>query len=72
MKKKLRSKIVKSMKRMLGCAHISGNVLRRLEVLATMVSGALHKESSHLSDLVRLNQDAKQQASKEKQHKALY
>lgn len=52
---------------MLGCVHLSGNGLRRLEVLATMVSGVLHKKSSSLSDLACLNQDVKQHASKEKQ-----
>lgn len=52
---------------MLGAGHISGNALRRLEVLATMVSGVLHQGSSRLSDLARMNCDPKQQASKEKQ-----
>ncbi|MEM7375576.1 MAG: IS4 family transposase [Bacteroidota bacterium] len=52
---------------MLGSGHLSGNALRRLEVLATMVSGVLHQGSSRLSDLARMNCDSKQQASKEKQ-----
>lgn len=65
--KNLRTKIVKSLKQMLGEPHISGNALRRLEVLATMVSGVLGKKSSRLSDIACYNQDKKQLASKEKQ-----
>lgn len=63
----LRSKIRNSLKTMLGIKHISGNVLRRLEVLGSMVSGVLLQGSSRLSDLGRSNPDEKQQASKEKQ-----
>ena len=65
--KNLRVKIRNSLKKMLGATHISGNALRRLEVLATMVSGILHQGSSRLSDLARSNPECKQQASKEKQ-----
>lgn len=63
----LRTKIRNSLKRMLGKAHISGNTLRRFEVLGSMVSGVLLQGSSRLSDLSRSNPDQKQQASKEKQ-----
>ncbi|MEM6631656.1 MAG: IS4 family transposase [Bacteroidota bacterium] len=52
---------------MLGKKHISGNGLRRLEVLGSMVSGILFQGSSRLSDMARANPDQKQQASKEKQ-----
>jgi len=52
---------------MLGPQHLSGNHLRRLEVLASMVSGILLQGSSRLSDIARANPDPKQQASKEKQ-----
>ena len=65
--KNLRIKIRNSLKKMLGKKHISGNSLRRLEVLGTMVSGVLLQGSSRLSDLARSNPDVKQQASKEKQ-----
>ena len=65
--KNLRTKIRNSLKKMLGGVHISGNCLRRLEVLGTMVSGVLLQDSSRLSDLGRSNPDSKQQASKEKQ-----
>lgn len=65
--KNLRTNIRNSLKQMLGQKHISGNSLRRLEVLSTMVSGVLHQGSSRLSDLARVNMDDKQQASKEKQ-----
>ena len=65
--KNLRAKIRNSLKTMLGKKHISGNALRRLEVLSTMVSGILHQGSSRLNDIGRSNPDIKQQASKEKQ-----
>lgn len=65
--KNLRTKIRNSLKKMLGRAHLSGNMLRRLEVLSTMVSGILAQSSSRLSDIARSNPDWKQQASKEKQ-----
>jgi len=65
--KNLRSKISNSLKKMLGSCHLRGNNLRRLEVLATMVSGILLQGSSRLSDIARSNPDDKQQASKEKQ-----
>lgn len=63
----LRTKIRNSLKTMLGLKHISGNNLRRLEVLGSMVSGVLLQGSSCLSDLGRSNPEQKQQASKEKQ-----
>lgn len=65
--KNLRTKIRNSLKKMLGKKHLSGNVLRRLEVLGSMVSGVLLQGSSRLSDMARSNPDQKQQASKEKQ-----
>lgn len=65
--KNLRTKICNSLKKMLGKVHISGNSLRRLEVLASMVSGVLLQGSSRLSDLARSNPEQKQHASKEKQ-----
>lgn len=65
--KNLRSKIRNSLKKMLGPHHLSGNNLRRLEVLASMVSGVLLQGSSRLNDIARANPDQKQQASKEKQ-----
>ena len=55
------------MKSMLGKKHLSGNALRRLDVLGTMVSGVLQQSSSRLSDLGRANPDRVDQASKEKQ-----
>lgn len=63
----LRRKKRNSLKTMLGLKHKSGNVLRRLEVLGSMVSRVLLQVSSRLSDLGRSNPDMKQQASKEKQ-----
>ena len=65
--KNLRTKIRNSLKKMLGTSHISGNKLRRLNVLASMISGVLLQGSSRLSDLARANPDQKHQASKEKQ-----
>jgi len=52
---------------MLGQTHISGNALRRLEVLGSMVSGILLPGSSRMSDMARANPDRKQPASQEKQ-----
>jgi len=63
----LRTKIRNSLKRMLGKEHISGNTLRRFDVLGSMVSGVLLQGSSRISDLGRANPDQKHQASKEKQ-----
>lgn len=54
---------------MLGEQYLSGNALRRLNVLGAMVSGILLQGSSRLSDLGRANAEHKQQASKEKQYK---
>ncbi|NER01094.1 MAG: hypothetical protein F6K30_31125, partial [Cyanothece sp. SIO2G6] len=66
-KKYLKSKIRNSLQTMLGVSRVSGNDFRRLDVLATMVSGLLRKGSSNLNDLACMNGDSKQQASKEKQ-----
>jgi len=65
--KNLHSKIRNSLQRMLGVSRLSGNAFRRVNVLAMMVSGILHKGSSRLSDISRMDCSAKQQASKEKQ-----
>lgn len=65
--KNFQSKIRNSLQKMLGVSGLSGNAFRRVNVLATMVSGILHKGSSRLSDISRMNGDPKQQASKEKQ-----
>ena len=65
--KNLRSKIRNSLQTMLGTEHLSGNALRRIEVLGSMVSGVLLQSSSRLNDLARANPDQTQQASKEKQ-----
>lgn len=65
--KNLHAKIRNSLQKMLGVSALSGNAFRRVNVLASMVSGILHKGSSRLSDISRMNADPKQQASKEKQ-----
>lgn len=63
------TKVRKSLQTMLGDEHLSGNALRRLNVLGAMVSGILLQGSSRLSDVGRANPEHKQQASKEKQYK---
>ena len=63
----MHSKIRNSLKTMLGVSSVQGNAFRRLNVLATLISGVLLQGSSRLSDLARSNCDPKQQASKEKQ-----
>lgn len=65
--KNLRTKIRNSLKNMLGQKYLSGNALRRIDVLSTMVSGILDQGSSRVSDIARSNPDLKQHASKEKQ-----
>jgi len=63
------TKVRKSLRSMLGDRYLSGNALRRFNVLGAMISGILLQNSSRLSDLGRANPEHKQQASKEKQYK---